>query len=301
VRCIEFGHDTRHDFHFCALEYVDGENLGQIIRTRWQIPEKESIDIIRQVATALEYANLSNLIHRDVKPENVMVTAQGEAKLLDLGLARRTAKEATRLTDSGIFVGSPYYASPEQVLGDQKIDIRSDLYSLGATFYHMVTGRPPFGGTRTFEVLQKHVNQKLPWPADVNPELSDGVCRVIAKMMAKEPRDRYQTPTELVQDLDAVLHGNDSTVDDGVLRRSSISTSVRVRRRRHRPPSVKSPTMRDDAGRGRPRRRSRRAEDEGRSTAVRKKGSFGNQALIAFLVAAAATAATITVMLLMGR
>ncbi|MHC5059328.1 MAG: serine/threonine protein kinase, partial [Planctomycetota bacterium] len=198
VGCVEFGFDKRRKCHFCALEFVEGEDLGKRLKRTGAMPEGEAAAIARQIARALQHANANGLVHRDVKPENIMITPAGASKLLDLGLARPANMEATRFTQSGMFVGSPYYASPEQALGSRDIDTRADIYSLGATLYHMITGTPPFAGSTVMEVLQKHVHEKVPWPADVKPELSDGVCRVIARMMAKKPEERYQDPTGLI-------------------------------------------------------------------------------------------------------
>jgi len=231
VKCLECGHDARKGFHFCALEYVDGEDLAKVIRRRWHVPEPEAIGITRKLAVALEYAHVSGLVHRDVKPENVMIASDGSVKLLDLGLARTVEAEATRLTQSGVFMGSPYYAAPEQAHGDSDVDTRADIYSLGATLYHMLTGQTPFSGRTAVEILQKHVAAQVPWPADVNPEISDATCSVVAKMMAKLPADRYQDANELIQDLDAIAAGEDPDIAESELRRSAVRTSLRVRKR----------------------------------------------------------------------
>ncbi|MHC4201819.1 MAG: serine/threonine protein kinase, partial [Planctomycetota bacterium] len=254
VACVEFGFDKRRKVHFCALELVEGEDLGKRITRVGRFTEDEALSITSQMAMALQHAYFNGLVHRDVKPENVMVTADGTAKLLDLGLARQASQEATRLTESGMFVGSPYYASPEQAMGQKEVDTRSDIYSLGATLYHMVTGKPPFEGTTALAILQKHVNEKLPWPAEVNPELSDGLCTVVAKMMSKNPDDRYQTPNELNQDLDLLMEGEEPEVAEAVLRRSSLALpAIRPRRRRR-------PASRPRAARDRDRKHRRPAE-----------------------------------------
>ena len=146
VSCVEFGLDPRRKLHFCALEFVEGEDLGDRVKRLGVLPEDEAISVTRQVASALQHAYLNGLVHRDIKPENIMVTPAGTVKLLDLGLARPVSQEATRLTQSGMFVGSVFYASPEQAKAEREIDIRSHIYSLGATLYYMITGRPPFEG-----------------------------------------------------------------------------------------------------------------------------------------------------------
>ncbi|MHC4202535.1 MAG: serine/threonine-protein kinase [Planctomycetota bacterium] len=235
VGCVEFGFDKRRKCHFCALEFVEGEDLGKRLKRTGAIPEGEAVGIALQIARALQHAHANGLVHRDVKPENIMITPAGASKLLDLGLARPANMEATRFTQSGMFVGSPYYASPEQALGNRDIDTRADIYSLGATLYHMVTGTPPFAGSTVMEVLQKHVHEKVPWPADVKPELSDGVCRAIARMMAKKPEERHQDPTGLIRDLDALAAGREPEIGLAPLDDSSVAPAVKPRARRPRP------------------------------------------------------------------
>ncbi|MHC5058473.1 MAG: serine/threonine-protein kinase, partial [Planctomycetota bacterium] len=169
VGCVEFGFDPRRKVHFCALELIEGEDLEKRIARLGVLSEEEATRITYQVSQALQHAFFNGLVHRDIKPPNIMVTKDGTAKLLDLGLARSANMEVTRLTQTGAFVGSPYYASPEQATGESDIDIRSDIYSLGCTLYHMVTGKPPFGGTTVIQVLQKHLTEQMPWPQEANP------------------------------------------------------------------------------------------------------------------------------------
>jgi len=226
VGFVEFGFDKRRKAHFCALELVEGEDLDKRIERDGAFTEPEAIAITSQIAGALQHAFQKGLIHRDVKPANIMLTPDGTAKLLDLGLARTTDGEATRLTQSGMFVGSPHYASPEQAMADSSIDTRSDIYSLGATLYYMVTGKPPFEGGTTLSILQKHVSEKLKWPAEANPSLSEGLCRIIARMMAKDPADRYQSPFHVVADLDLLRQGGLPEVGREVLSRSSIAPAL---------------------------------------------------------------------------
>ncbi|MHC4251825.1 MAG: protein kinase domain-containing protein, partial [Planctomycetota bacterium] len=231
VGCVEFGFDPRRKVHFCALELIEGEDLEKRIARLGVLPEAEAARITYQVAQALQHAFFNGLVHRDIKPPNVMVARDGTAKLLDLGLARSANMEVTRLTQTGAFVGSPYYASPEQATGESDIDIRSDIYSLGCTLYHMVTGKPPFGGTTVIQVLQKHLTEQMPWPQEANPSLSDGLCQIIAKMMAKSRADRYQDPKELLADLHTHLEGGEPEIGEAALKGSSVNVPIAVRRR----------------------------------------------------------------------
>ncbi|MHC4503852.1 MAG: protein kinase domain-containing protein, partial [Planctomycetota bacterium] len=235
VGCVEFGFDKKRRCHFCALEFVKGEDLARRIKRKGKLPEAEAIGIATQMTMALEHAHHNGLVHRDVKPANIMVTRDRKALLLDLGLARPTSQEDVRLTQSGAFVGSASYASPEQARGSDEVDIRSDIYSLGATVYHVVTGSAPFEGETMLAVLQSQISGTVPWPAEITPELSEGLCRVIAKMMAKSPDDRYQTPDDLHRDLDLVAAGEEPEVSERALRNSSVkmpavARSPRIRR-----------------------------------------------------------------------
>jgi len=252
VSCVEFGYDPRRKCHFCALELIEGEELGDKITREGVLSETEALSITRQVAMALQHAYFNGLVHRDVKPANIMVTADGTVKLLDLGLARPANAEATRLTQTGMFVGSVYYASPEQAKAESDIDTRSDIYSLGATLYHMVTGKPPFEGGSTAHILYQQAYEKLAWPAELRPELSDGICRVIAKMMAKAPSDRYQTPNDLLEDIDALAEGGEPETDEGALKNSSVNVPAAVRKR-----------VRERRRAGRPSRESGHARQKG--------------------------------------
>jgi tRNA A-37 threonylcarbamoyl transferase component Bud32 len=229
VRFIELGYDQKRGSWYCALELVEGEDLERRLCRTGVLSEDEAVAITYQVARALQHAFHNGLVHRDIKPANIMVTADGTAKLLDLGLARGAGADITQLTQSGIFVGSVFYASPEQAMGNRRLDTRSDIYSLGATLYHMLTGRPPFDGATAVAILAKHVHETLEWPADVNPDLSEGICRILAKMMAKDPRDRYQKPNELLVDLDLLVEGGPVAADEGVLKRSTVAPAVRSR------------------------------------------------------------------------
>ncbi|MHC4247839.1 MAG: protein kinase domain-containing protein [Planctomycetota bacterium] len=223
VGCVEFGYDEKRKCHFCALEYIEGEDIGKRLERDGATPEAEAVDITRAIAEALQHAHANGLVHRDVKPANIMVTPDGTAKLLDLGLARAAGDDATRFTQDGLFVGSACYASPEQGRGESDLDGRSDIYSLGATLYHMVTGGAPFAGLPAAQVIQKHTADTIPWPAQANPDLSDGLCRVIARMMAKAPDDRYRDPKELLADLEVLREGGEPAAMKSPPKKSTVA------------------------------------------------------------------------------
>jgi len=234
VRC--YGTGLEQNIHYMALEYVDGGDAMDLLE-QGPVPEAEALEIAIQVADALGAAHERGIIHRDIKPHNILMTKDGMAKLADLGLAR--AEEDHSVTQTGIAIGTPHYMSPEQAQGEKGIDIRADLYALGATLYHMVCGKPPFSGATAVAVLAQHLDKQIPSPKQAVPELSDGVCHVIAKCMAKAPRDRYQAPGELLEDIRLVQRGEApasealaaglSTVQQEAIRRAAAT--VRDRRR----------------------------------------------------------------------
>ncbi len=193
-------------YHYIVMEYVDGKDLWDLLPDEGSMDQTLSLKIALQIARALDCAEARGIIHRDIKPENILVTGGGVAKLCDFGLARR-AKGDARLTQVGSVVGTAHYISPEQARGLADVDIRSDIYALGATLYHMVTGETPFSGDNPAIIMTKHLTEQMPWPKDINPEVPQHVCRVIEKMMAKDRKDRYQTPAEVVADIEAVLAG----------------------------------------------------------------------------------------------
>jgi len=185
-------------FYF-AMENIDGETMKKVLKREKVIPVDQAISIIQQIAEALNYAWIEQkLIHRDIKPDNIMLTSSGRAKLADLGLAR-VAGDIDDSEDDEV-MGTPQYISPEHLTG-APMDGRSDIYSLGATFYHFVTGRFPFEGKTGAEIAKKHITDPLIPPNKVNPAVPDCVSRIIEKMMAKNPIMRYQTAESLVDDL----------------------------------------------------------------------------------------------------
>jgi serine/threonine-protein kinase len=186
---------------FMALEYVEGRNLKEYL-TRKGPPELLIVlSIMRQVAAALQRAGELGIVHRDIKPENILLTRKGEVKVADFGLARCLAGEAPlHLTQSGVTMGTPLYMSPEQAEG-KPIDHRTDIYSFGVTCYHMLAGHPPFRGENPFEVALQHVRAEPEPLARLRPDLPEGLCGIVHKMMAKDPAGRYQTARDLLLDV----------------------------------------------------------------------------------------------------
>ncbi|NRA95759.1 MAG: serine/threonine protein kinase [Planctomycetes bacterium] len=187
--------------YYFAMEYCSGPTLLTILERGGALDQDRAINIVSQVARALDHAVTQGLIHRDVKPDNIMIVQGGVAKLCDLGLAKDVSR-GSGSTEKGATLGTPNYISPEQARGDAHVDIRSDLYSLGATLYHMVTGVPPFDGPNPTVIMVKHLNEP-PLPPRVRSRDVDARLQpIIIKMLAKNPDDRYQTPSELLAQLD---------------------------------------------------------------------------------------------------
>ncbi|MFA6291064.1 MAG: protein kinase [Victivallales bacterium] len=203
VQAYAVGEDN--GIYFFAMEYIDGETMKSVIKREGCIPVDTALTIIQQIAEALDYAwKEQRLIHRDIKPDNIMIARNGRAKLADLGLARIAGDIEDKNNDE--IMGTPQYISPEHLTG-APMDGRSDIYSLGASFYQIITGKFPFSGSSAAEITRKHVEEPLKSPRLANPNISEFVSRIIMKMMEKDPIDRYQTAEELVDDIRLARRG----------------------------------------------------------------------------------------------
>lgn len=178
------------EYHFFVMEYVEGRTVYDDIVKHKRYSEKGAVEIAIQVAEALLHAHERGLLHRDVKPKNIMINRDGVVKVADLGLARAMSDKEAAEAEAGKAFGTPYYISPEQIRGDRDIGPPADIYSLGATLYHMLTGNVPFDGKNPSSVMHKHLKSDLVPPDHVNPKLTAGISEVIEMMMAKRPRDR---------------------------------------------------------------------------------------------------------------
>jgi hypothetical protein len=186
---------------YYVMEYVPGKTALKLIEGG-PVAEPKVIDLGIQVAKALSHAHKHNLVHRDIKPENIIVTEEGVAKLLDLGIARSLEEKADHtITSQGMMVGTPAYISPEQALGE-KADIRSDLYSLGITLYQLSTGDVPFHADTTGNLMRAHITRPPDPPIKRNPALSPGFSQIILKALEKDPRHRFQTPQDMIAALE---------------------------------------------------------------------------------------------------
>lgn len=194
------GHDGR--YHYIAFEYIEGTTLRQRVERAGPVPVGDAIDFTLQIADALVHASSRSVVHRDIKPSNIIITPQGRAKLVDMGLARRFERGGDDgLTQTGMTLGTFDYISPEQARDPRDVDVRSDLYSLGCTLFHMLTGRPPFPGGTVIQKLIQHQEDTPPDVRDLNPSVPDDLAAVIVRLMAKDRDRRYQSPELLVRDL----------------------------------------------------------------------------------------------------
>ncbi|MHC4600308.1 MAG: bifunctional serine/threonine-protein kinase/formylglycine-generating enzyme family protein [Planctomycetota bacterium] len=205
VKVHEFG--KAGDVHFIAMQLVVGQSVGDLIKNKRAVKIQDSLRIIRETAKGLAFAHSRGIVHRDIKPDNIMLNNDGRIQVADFGLAR-DVEASSSLSGSGEIVGTPYYISPEQI-DCQDVDSRADIYSLGATIYHLITGKRPFEGATPMEVLLKHVNEKLVPPMDRNPLIPVPVSRLISKMMEKNRTFRYQDCEDLVADIELIEEGRD--------------------------------------------------------------------------------------------
>ncbi len=205
VQAIDVG--SAGKLHYFVMELVEGRTIKQELESGKQYEEREAVEIIVQIAQAVQHASRRGLIHRDIKPANIVITKEGIAKLADLGLARETADVKLARREQGIAIGTPYYMAPEQIESRLDVDARADLYSLGATLYHMVTGQPPFPHKAIDAVLEAHLKEPLTPPDHLNTALSSGFGEVVEIMLAKDCKDRYRTPDDLIIDLECLMAG----------------------------------------------------------------------------------------------
>ncbi|MBI2194101.1 MAG: protein kinase [Planctomycetes bacterium] len=193
--------DEDSGYFFYSMEFVDGMSLQKRLDVEGHLSIPEALRILTDVAEALHYAwNRGRVIHRDIKPDNIMLTREGHVKLADLGLAK-SLLEQTRVTMTGAAIGSPAYMAPEQARNAKDVDCRADIYSLGITLYQMLTGQWPFQGTSPLAIILAHEDNPLPDPRAINPNIPVSVCRMLRRMCDKKPKNRFQTPEELLAEV----------------------------------------------------------------------------------------------------
>jgi eukaryotic-like serine/threonine-protein kinase len=228
VRTIDFGESK--GTYYIAMEVVEGGTLDHHLHVSGAIPERTALKIARDLLGAMQYAHEKGLIHRDIKPSNILFDREGKSKLSDFGLVKAVDPDPEFMTQ-GTTVGTPHYMAPEQARGEP-LDIRADLYAMGATLYHALTGQTPFSGSSA-AVMHSHLKRELPPPETLNPNLSPGCVAIIKRLMAKDRKDRYPTPAAAAEDVLRLLRGEqpqavgmvtDVTHAPAMQRRSSSST-----------------------------------------------------------------------------
>lgn len=204
-----FDYGQKDGYSYIVMPFLQNGTLDELLRIRRRtLPE--IYQIMTQLGGALGYAHARGMIHRDVKPSNVLIDEQGNCLLTDFGLARMIEASSDKLTTAGAIMGTPAYMSPEQGKGDS-LDGRSDLYSLGVMFYEMLTGQVPYSDTLPMMVVIKHIRDPLPPPRQFVPDLSDAIERVLIKSLAKEPDERYQTAEYFVQAVKKAIQADPPT------------------------------------------------------------------------------------------
>jgi len=204
ITAFDAGNDQ--GIYYLAMSYVDGIELGDRVKIDKKIPEKEALHIIKSIADALNYAwKKFKILHRDIKPANIMIDSDGQPKLMDMGISKSLSEERG-LTMTGAIVGTPHYMSPEQARAEE-LDCRSDIYSLGATFYHIVTGDVPYDASTAMGIITRHIADPLPPPELKNPEISGPCSALIHIMLAKKREERQEDWDKVIEDIKLVLHG----------------------------------------------------------------------------------------------
>ena len=201
-----FADGSENNLHFFIMELVKGSTLQTLLDQRKCLAPAEAIAIIKQIVKALEEIWRHGLVHRDIKPANILIASDGAVKIADMDLAKDLTS-AGNITQTGMVMGTLQYISPEQARDARKVDRRADIYSLGCVFYHMLCGRPPYEDVSLLAILNRHVQAPVPNPQRLRPELADDLCRVVMRMMAKRPADRYPDAAALLEDLHALEAG----------------------------------------------------------------------------------------------
>jgi eukaryotic-like serine/threonine-protein kinase len=228
IQCFDIGES--HDLVYLVMEFVEGRNARELLNHDGNYEENYAFNVLSQCLQGMMHYHEKSIIHRDIKPENLLISEDSVAKITDLGLSKQLTNDLF-LTRIGKTVGTPYYISPELAKGESDIDIRSDIYSLGATFYHLLCGVPPFEGDSSAEILTKHVREVPKRPSKWSDSLSKSCDHILLKMLEKSPKKRYQSPEDALKDVESLAEHGKLTSD--VLKRrlsSSVTAAVRTSR-----------------------------------------------------------------------
>src|SRR6266513_3139815 len=200
VRIVDYGNDT--NMPFIVMDYIDGQNLKYHMITQGPMEPLRALNYTRQIAEGLDTAYKQGVVHRDIKPQNILIDNKDDVKITDFGLAR--SRETVTLTQSNVFMGTAYYISPEQAESGRSADTRSDLYSLASVLFEMLTGRPPFEGETAVDIVIKHMNEKVPSICRLRPDLPPELDQFMQKAMSKSPDDRYLTPKDFIAAIEQI-------------------------------------------------------------------------------------------------
>jgi beta-lactam-binding protein with PASTA domain/tRNA A-37 threonylcarbamoyl transferase component Bud32 len=208
VAVYDTGEDNAGMSHvpFIVMEYVDGRTIRDLLRDDRRLLPERALEITDGVLRALDYSHRAGIVHRDIKPGNVMLNRQGEIKVMDFGIARAVADTQATMTQTAQVIGTAQYLSPEQARGE-RVDARSDLYSVGCLLYELLTGRPPFTGDSPVSIAYQHVREAPVPPSRVDPDLPDWADPIVLRAMEKDPNDRYQSAAEMRSDIQRALSG----------------------------------------------------------------------------------------------
>src|SRR5690242_903454 len=217
--------------YYIAMEFLDGRSLKELIVSRGPAPVTVAVEYARQILQALRFAHRHGIVHRDIKPHNVLVDAEGRVKVTDFGIARAGASQ---MTEAGSIVGTAQYLSPEQARGGE-IDPRSDLYSLGVVLYELLTGKTPFDGETPVEIAMKHLSNAPKPPSKLRADIPPELDMVVLRALAKNPDDRYQSADEMEADLDRVARGANVSA-------ATVDTATQVLRRPPAAPAAEAAT-----------------------------------------------------------
>jgi len=209
-----YGAGEADGYLYISMEYIEGTDVQELVSNHGVLPVKRSLDIVRQMARALEHTGSMNLAHRDIKPSNLLIQPDGLIKLTDLGLARFIDEQTeTGITRAGYTVGTVDYMAPEQARDSKSADVRSDIYSLGCSWYFMLTGQPPYPDGSVTNKITAHALNPVPDPRAINADVPEAIVVVLNRMLAKSPEERYQSARELLVDLRTIVQNRDNTAN----------------------------------------------------------------------------------------
>ena len=197
---------------FLVMEYVDGQDLSHVIRSRGKLPQSEVLSIFQDILKGLGFAHEKGIVHRDMKPSNVLIDKSGRARIMDFGIAILRGAAEKRLTAVGTPVGTPWYMSPEQIERPHEVDQRTDIYALGIVLYEMLTGNVPFDGETDFSIHYQQVKSPAPDPRQKNSEITDEMAQIVLKAMAKDPSERFQNCSEFRHSIGAIETGKSGAI-----------------------------------------------------------------------------------------